>query len=185
MARGRLISLWRRCSQLTTGLSTADRKREMTNQPTKVRTCQSRKKAPSTTARTQEGYDYRAHHLVGRDAHPHNASARDGGVRLRRSTRLAFCPRVYLRLLLRVLLRTHTQLLPFSRACLASLALSATKIRAATVGVPDHKIHIPKLGVRSRNLINTATRAMSRTSTEKMGTIFVSVSYVNIPTPAP
>jgi hypothetical protein len=35
---------------LTAGLSTAARKREMTNQPTKVRTCQSRKKAPSTTA---------------------------------------------------------------------------------------------------------------------------------------
>jgi hypothetical protein len=35
---------------LTAGLSTAARKREMTNQPTKVRTCQSRKKVPSTTA---------------------------------------------------------------------------------------------------------------------------------------
>ena len=35
MARERLISLWRRCSQSTTGSSTAARKRAMTNQPTK------------------------------------------------------------------------------------------------------------------------------------------------------
>jgi hypothetical protein len=51
--------------------------------------------------------------------------------------------------------------------------------------VHDHEIHIPKLGVRSRNLINTVTRAMSRTSSEKMGTIFVSVSFVNILIPTP
>src|SRR5215216_7901000 len=50
MARGRLISLWRRCNQLTAGLSAAARKREMTNQPIKVRTCQRTKSAPSTTA---------------------------------------------------------------------------------------------------------------------------------------
>src|SRR5215211_8461114 len=50
MARGRLISLCRRWSQLTAGFSTAARKRAMTNQPTKVRTCQSRKNAPCTTA---------------------------------------------------------------------------------------------------------------------------------------
>src|SRR5215207_6197882 len=50
MASGRLINLWRRWSQLTAGLSTAARKRAMTNQPRKVRTCHSRRKAPSTTA---------------------------------------------------------------------------------------------------------------------------------------
>src|SRR5215208_7744601 len=130
MARGRLISLWRRCSQLTTGVSTAARKREMTNQPTKVRTCQSRNKVPSTTAALKRATTTVRITWLG-EMRTHNASARDGGVRLRRSTlrfRLAFCPRVCLRLLLRVLLRTHTQLLPFSRACLASLALSATKI---------------------------------------------------------
>src|SRR5829696_6929206 len=49
MARGRLISLWRRWSQLTAGLSTAARKRATTNQPTNVRTCQIRNSAPSTT----------------------------------------------------------------------------------------------------------------------------------------
>src|SRR3712207_867874 len=50
MERGRFISLWRRCSQFTAGLSAAARKREMTNQPTKARTCQSRRSAPSTSA---------------------------------------------------------------------------------------------------------------------------------------
>src|SRR5918994_4393989 len=50
MARGRFISLCRRWSQLTAGFSTAARKRAMTNQPTKVLTCQSRKNEPSTTA---------------------------------------------------------------------------------------------------------------------------------------
>src|SRR5215210_171929 len=50
MARGRFMSLWRRWSQLTAGLSTAARKRAITNQPTKVLTCQSKKNAPSTTA---------------------------------------------------------------------------------------------------------------------------------------
>src|SRR5215207_7381355 len=50
MARGRFMSLWRRWSQLTAGLSTAARKSAMTSQPTKVRTCHIRKNAPSTTA---------------------------------------------------------------------------------------------------------------------------------------
>src|SRR5215208_5147027 len=50
MARGRLISLCRRWSQFTAGLSTAARKRAITNQPMKVLTCQSKKNAPSTTA---------------------------------------------------------------------------------------------------------------------------------------
>src|SRR5829696_4078787 len=49
MASGRLMSLWRRWSQLTAGFSTAARKRAMMNQATKVRTCQRRKSAPSTT----------------------------------------------------------------------------------------------------------------------------------------
>src|SRR5215211_513227 len=50
MARGRLISLWRRWNQLTAGLSTAARKRAAKNQATKVLSCQSTKRAPSTTA---------------------------------------------------------------------------------------------------------------------------------------
>src|SRR5215217_7228798 len=50
MAMGRFISLCRRWSQLTAGLSTAARKRAITNQPMKVLTCQSKKNAPSTTA---------------------------------------------------------------------------------------------------------------------------------------
>src|SRR5215218_5318327 len=50
MARGRLMSLWRRWSQFTAGLSTAARKRAMTNQPMKVRTCQISKSPPSTSA---------------------------------------------------------------------------------------------------------------------------------------
>ena len=50
MARGRLMILCRRWSQFTAGLSTAARKRAMTNQPMKVRTCHIRKSAPSTTA---------------------------------------------------------------------------------------------------------------------------------------
>src|ERR671912_392162 len=49
MARGRLIRRWRRWSQLTAGLSTAARNRAMTNQPTKVLTFHSRKRAASTT----------------------------------------------------------------------------------------------------------------------------------------
>src|SRR5215208_602484 len=182
MARGRLISLWRRCSQLTTGVSTAARKREMTNQPTKVRTCQSRNKVPSTTAALKRATTTVRITWLG-EMRTHNASARDGGVRLRRSTlrfRLAFCPRVCLRLLLRVLLRTHTQLL------LPSLVSTSSMINAATVGVHNHKIHIPKFGPRSRNLINrAATRAMSRTSTEKMAALLVSVGFVNILIPTP
>src|SRR5919107_3731603 len=49
MGRGRLISLCRRCSQFTAGLSTAARKTATTNQPTKVLTFHRRKSAPSTT----------------------------------------------------------------------------------------------------------------------------------------
>jgi hypothetical protein len=38
---------------------------------------------------------------------------------------------------------------------------------AATVGVHDHKIHIPKFAVRSRNLIDKAAPvAMNSTRTE-------------------
>src|SRR5215211_1977268 len=48
MARGRFISLCRRCSQFTAGLSTAARKRAITNQPMKVLTCQSKKIATRT-----------------------------------------------------------------------------------------------------------------------------------------
>src|SRR5215203_1971700 len=50
MARGHFMSLCRRWSQLTAGLSTAAKKSAITNQPTKVLTCQSKKNAPSTTA---------------------------------------------------------------------------------------------------------------------------------------
>jgi hypothetical protein len=42
MAMGRLMRRCQRWSQSTAGLSTAARKRAMMNQPTKVRTCQSR-----------------------------------------------------------------------------------------------------------------------------------------------
>ena len=44
------MSLCRRWSQLTAGLSTAAKKSAITNQPPKVLTCQSKKNAPSTTA---------------------------------------------------------------------------------------------------------------------------------------
>ena len=44
------MSLCRRWSQFTAGLSTAARKRAITNQPMKVLTCQSKKKAPSNKA---------------------------------------------------------------------------------------------------------------------------------------
>src|SRR5215207_5558716 len=71
MARGRLISLWRRWSQLTAGLSTAARKREMTNQPTKVRTCQRRNRAPTTTAVVSKAAaTVRTTCEVGAPAHP-------------------------------------------------------------------------------------------------------------------
>src|ERR671910_604652 len=49
MAKGRLIRRWRLWSQLTAGLSTVAKNREMTNQPTKVLTFHSRKSATSTT----------------------------------------------------------------------------------------------------------------------------------------
>jgi hypothetical protein len=68
-----------------------------------------------------------------------------------------------------------------TRPYLASLLGTSSMINAATVRVHDHKIHIPRFGVRSRNLINTAaTRAMSRTSTEKIAALLVSVGVVNI-----
>src|SRR4028119_1083846 len=52
---------------------------------------------------------------------------------------------------------------------------------ATTVGVHDHKIHMPIFGVSSRILINKATPvAMNSTRTEKMAALFVSVSFVNI-----
>jgi hypothetical protein len=58
-------------------------------------------------------------------------------------------------------------------------------INAATVGVHDHKIHIPKVGVSSSTLINKATPvAMHSTSTEKMAALVVSVSFVNIAQPS-
>ena len=44
------MSLCRRWSQFTAGLSTAARKRAITNQPMKVRTCQSRNSTLSTAA---------------------------------------------------------------------------------------------------------------------------------------
>jgi hypothetical protein len=50
MARRRFISLCRRWSQFTAGLSTAARNRAITSQPTKVMTCHRRKSAPSTAA---------------------------------------------------------------------------------------------------------------------------------------
>src|SRR5215216_1190872 len=54
-------------------------------------------------------------------------------------------------------------------------------IKAATVGVNDHKTHRAKPGVSSRNLINKAAPTdMHSTRTEKMAALFVSVSFVNI-----
>jgi hypothetical protein len=53
-------------------------------------------------------------------------------------------------------------------------------IKAAMEGVYDHMAHIPKFGVRSINFINTATTAVSGTSTEKMAALFISVGFVNI-----
>src|SRR5215203_3261014 len=71
MARGRLIRLWRRCSQLTAGLSTAARNRAMTNQPKKVLTCQMRNRAPTTTAVVSKAAaTVRTTWEVGAPAHP-------------------------------------------------------------------------------------------------------------------
>src|SRR5215204_866612 len=54
-------------------------------------------------------------------------------------------------------------------------------IKVATVGVIDHKLHIPGPGERPRNLINSAVpTAMHSTSTEKIAALLVSVSFVNI-----
>src|SRR3712207_773907 len=58
-------------------------------------------------------------------------------------------------------------------------------INAATVGVHDHKTHMPMFGESSRNLINKATPvAMNSTSTEKMVALDVSVSLVNTAQPS-
>jgi hypothetical protein len=58
-------------------------------------------------------------------------------------------------------------------------------INVATVGVHDHKIHIPKVGVSSRILINKATPvARHSTSAEKMAALVVSVSFVNTAQPS-
>src|SRR5919112_1077914 len=71
MAMGRLISRWRRWSQLTRGLSTAARKRAMTNQLKKVLTCHRRKSAPSTTnAVSKAAATVRTTCEVGAPAHP-------------------------------------------------------------------------------------------------------------------
>src|SRR5215204_2476167 len=54
-------------------------------------------------------------------------------------------------------------------------------IKVATVGVIDHKLHIPGPGERPRNLINSAVpTAMHSTSTEKIAALLVSVRFVNI-----
>src|SRR3712207_3800538 len=54
-------------------------------------------------------------------------------------------------------------------------------IRVATVGVNDHKVHIPGPGERPRNLINRAVPTdMHSTSTPKMAALLVSVSFTNI-----
>jgi hypothetical protein len=54
-------------------------------------------------------------------------------------------------------------------------------INAPTVGVHDHKTHMPAPGVSSRSLIDSATPvAINSTSTEKMAARLVSVSLVNI-----
>jgi hypothetical protein len=53
-------------------------------------------------------------------------------------------------------------------------------IKVATVGVHDHKTHMPVLGVSPRILINRATPvAMTSTSTEKTDAWLVSLSFVN------
>src|SRR5919112_5187977 len=71
MARGRLINLWRRWSQLTAGSSTAAKKRAMTNQPKKVLTFHKRKSAPSTTTVVSKAVaTVRTTCEVGAPAHP-------------------------------------------------------------------------------------------------------------------
>jgi hypothetical protein len=57
---------------------------------------------------------------------------------------------------------------------------TSSMINAATVGVHDHKIHIPRLGASSRLLIAKATAiAITNTSTEKIAAWLVSLSFVN------
>jgi len=54
-------------------------------------------------------------------------------------------------------------------------------IKAATVGVIDHKVHIAKPGGSSRNLMTKAApKDKHSTRTEKTAALLVSVSFVNI-----
>src|SRR5215213_4196658 len=71
MARGRLRRRWRRWSQFTAGLSTAAKNREITSQPTNVRTCHSRNSATSTTTTvSRAAATVRTTCEVGAPAHP-------------------------------------------------------------------------------------------------------------------
>src|ERR671912_1212628 len=71
MAKGRLIRRCRRWSQYTAGLSTAAKNREMTSQPTNVRTCQRRNSATSkTTTVSKAAATVRTTCEVGAPAHP-------------------------------------------------------------------------------------------------------------------
>ena len=78
------MSLWRRWSQLTAGLSTAARKRAMTNQPTKVLHLPEQEERAKHHRRSQEGYGNRAHHLRRRGACPPSILAGHGRIRFRR-----------------------------------------------------------------------------------------------------
>src|SRR5215204_1400343 len=58
-----------------------------------------------------------------------------------------------------------------------SLVTTSSMIKAATVGVHDHKVHKAKPGGRSRNLMSKAAPTdRQSTSTEKMAALLVSVS---------
>src|SRR5215211_5450444 len=62
-----------------------------------------------------------------------------------------------------------------------SLVTTSSMIKAATVGVHDHKLHIAKPGGSSRNLMSKAApKDRHSTRTEKMAALLVSVSFVNI-----
>src|SRR5215216_7086518 len=55
-------------------------------------------------------------------------------------------------------------------------------IKAATVGVHDHKLHIAKPGGSSRNLMSKAApKDRQSTRTAKIAALLVSASFVNIP----
>src|SRR5215218_7020895 len=55
-------------------------------------------------------------------------------------------------------------------------------IKAATVGVIDHKVHIAKPGGSSRNLMSKAApKDRQSTRTAKIAALLVSASFVNIP----